>query len=71
MSKTNLLTGKKKCQTCRFFFPEIDREDSWGECHRFPPSPFLSSKEDTQIRIAHWPEVRKGDLCGEWKEYIE
>jgi hypothetical protein len=61
-----------KCMHCKFYKPignENPRHEcSSGECHRFPPKPYLSTGDTTHDPIVvEWPPVFDYDFCGEYE----
>lgn len=55
---------EKICENCKFFVKTTE-DETYGECHRFPPQ-VLSDPEVTYF--SKFSETRLDSWCGEFKE---
>ncbi len=60
----------RTCATCRFWKEPV-MSSSHGECRRFAPRTMLGVVEPgvrwVDPQYASFPEVDKGEWCGEWE----
>jgi len=54
------------CRTC-YFWERMRENDFVGECHRFPPTPFLTAKGLGTAKDILSTTTFKSRWCGEYK----
>ena len=63
----------QQCYTCRWGwnFEDMEKEpqNSFGECHRYAPSPVAYNDNIVHYK-ALWPVVYGESGCGDWKSWF-
>lgn len=56
---------RTRCKTCAYWSPQV--QSVYGQCRRFPPTPYRTTEEGELIQQDAWPLLTANEWCGEWR----
>jgi hypothetical protein len=57
-----IMNGNIACRNCQFW---VELANSFGECRKKPPTPFVNPKTNDAFTRALFPTTREDDWCAE------